>query len=285
VISRNLTILLASTLLVSCTGSAGLTAKSDSTDGAVQTSAAVRADAEACRVALGASPTDATRGLDQTRVRLLNWNTQKNTSVGMQADLARLTEGVDLILLQEAVRQSDAFAHIANDYHWSFSPGYRTESLNTGVMTASRIEPLAQCNLTHSEPWLQSPKATGITEFALTNTDETLLVINVHLINFTLGVDAMRQQLLLALSFAEQHQGPVIISGDFNTWRKARRDLVADALSARGFEPAGYADDYRKRFFGNPLDHTFVRGLRVTSGTSFPVETSDHNPTSVTLEF
>ena len=69
----------------------------------------------------------------------------------------------------------------------SFAQGYQRDQLSTGVMTASRIAPLAQCSLTHYEPWLKSPKATSITEYALQGTDNTLLVVNVHLINFTFG--------------------------------------------------------------------------------------------------
>lgn len=279
---RNLTLILASSLLISCAGQASL-----SPDGrkSSEPTAAVLTDADHCRVALQARSTEGSRRLDLTRMRLLNWNTQKNTGEHMQADLRRLTDGVDLILLQEAARQSNAFAGLADEYHWSFSPGFQSNGISTGVMTASRVAPLAQCSLTNFEPWLQTPKATGITEFALSGTDETLLVINVHLINFTVGVDAMREQLLQALSFVEQHSGPVIVSGDFNTWRQARRELVVDALAARGLQPVGYTDDYRKRFMGNPLDHTFVRGIRLANGTSHAVETSDHNPTSVTLEF
>jgi len=204
----------------------------------------------------------------------------------MAADLDRLTEGADLILLQEAVRNSSALADSDPDLHWSFSPGYRTNKGITGVTTASRIKPLAQCTLVHYEPWLKSPKATNITEFSLQGTDETLLVINLHLINFTLGLDAMRKQLLQALSFVERHNGPVIVSGDFNTWSKNRRNFVAEAFSARDMTPVGYAKtDQRKRVFGYALDHTFVRNIRVAEGTSYAVSTSDHSPMSVTLEF
>ncbi len=203
----------------------------------------------------------------------------------MRADLVRLSEGADLILLQEAVLNSDSFDNIAADFHWSFSQGYRKENMRSGVTTASRIRPLAQCSLAHTEPWLRSPKATNITEFPLADSDKTLLVINLHLINFTFGVEAIRQQLLEALRFVERHDGPVIVSGDFNTWSKSRRKIVAETLDSRGLKSVSYASDYRKRVFGHALDHTYVRGIAVAKGTSYPVKSSDHNPVSIMLDF
>ena len=271
--------------LASCAGLTGVGGGDNEATQTVSQAGGVLTDADQCRIALQAQPTAATRSLDQTRMRLLNWNTQKNTDTNMRADLTRLAEGVDLILLQESVRDSTAFADLDPGFHWSFAPGYQRADVSTGVVTASRIKPLTQCNLTNYEPWLRSPKATNITEFALSGTDQTLLVINLHMINFTIGLKALRQQLLQALSLVEQHKGPVIFSGDFNTWRKARRDLVLEAFEARNLEPVGYAEDYRKRVFGYALDHTFVRDIRIAKGTSHSVESSDHNPMSVTLEF
>jgi endonuclease/exonuclease/phosphatase (EEP) superfamily protein YafD len=272
-------------LLVACTGPTNLGRGGQETPLPIAQSDAALTEVEQCRLALQAKPTAATRSLDQTRMRLLNWNTQKNTDADMQADLARLADGVDLILLQESVRNSRAFADLDPKFHWSFSAGYQKADLSTGVVTASRVKPMAQCTLTNYEPWLRSPKVTNITEFALGGTDETLLVVNLHMINFTLGLKDVRHQLMRALTLVEQHTGPVIISGDFNTWHKARRDLVLESLEARHFEPVGYTDDYRKRVFGYVLDHTFVRGIKVAQGTSHAVDSSDHNPMSVTLEF
>ena len=131
---------------------------------------------------------------------------------------------------------------------------------------------------------MRSPKATNITEYALEDSEQTLLVINLHLINFTIGVEAMRQQLLQALSFVEQHSGPVIVSGDFNTWNENRRELVADTLNSHGLKAVTYDNDHRKRFLGHALDHTYIRDITAARGTSYAVDTSDHNPVSVTLE-
>lgn len=277
--------LLVAAALASCTGQTELARSRTAPVTASNVSGPILTDAGQCLLALQAEPSQANLRLDRTRMRLFNWNTQKNTDTAIQADLSRLADGADLILLQEAVRSSSALAGLDKDYHWSFSPGYQKANMRSGVMTVSRVKPLAQCSLTHYEPWLRSPKATNITEFALAGTDETLLVVNMHLINFTVGIESMRQQLLQALRFVEQHNGPVIVSGDFNTWSRKRRDVVVMALQARGLNPVGYSVDHRKRVFGYALDHTFVRDITVAQGISHSVETSDHNPMSVTLEF
>jgi endonuclease/exonuclease/phosphatase (EEP) superfamily protein YafD len=44
-----------------------------------------------------------------------------------------------------------------------------------------------------------------------------------------------------------------------------------------------FDDDERKRVFGKPLDHVYVRGLDVRSATTHAIDTSDHNPMRVWL--
>ncbi len=221
---------------------------------------------------------------DSKRIRLLNWNTHKQSHAGMQDALSLLGREADLILLQEALVDHSKIANIDAQLYWVFAPGYIQSSVSTGVMTASRVAPLAYCKFSNIEPWLGSPKATNITRYGLSGTDETLLVINVHLINFTLGISAMQTQLEQALVFVAQHDGPVIISGDFNTWSKEREEVVASMLGKHGLQSVQYVNDQRTRIFGHPVDHFYVRGIHTAVATSYPTENSDHNPIAVVLE-
>ena len=52
----------------------------------------------------------------------------------------------------------------------------------------SKATPLTQCSFRYSEPWLRTPKATNVTQYSLGGRDETLLVVNMHMVNFALGV-------------------------------------------------------------------------------------------------
>jgi endonuclease/exonuclease/phosphatase (EEP) superfamily protein YafD len=222
--------------------------------------------------------------LDSTNIRLLNWNTHKYADSRAHDDLLNFGSEADLILLQESIQDYTNMPSLDPQLHWEFAPGYVQAGVKTGVMTASSVAPIAACKLTNKEPWLRSPKATNITRYALSGTDETLLVVNVHLINFTFGVSDMRAQLDQALAFVELHSGPVIVSGDFNTWSDERSKVVTRALKRLNLEAVEFTDDQRTRIFGQPVDHLYVRDINAITATSHPVESSDHNPISVVLE-
>jgi len=111
----------------------------------------------------------------------------------------------------------------------------------------------------------------------------SLLVINIHGVNFSLGMQELRRQMAAAGSIIAAHQGPVLFSGDFNTWRGGRLRLVNDTLGNLGLEALEYDADHRKRFLGWPLDHIYVRGLDAVTATTYDVDSSDHRPMRVEL--
>ena len=78
---------------------------------------------------------------------------------------------------------------------------------------------------THSA---SSEKATSITEYALSATEQTLVVVNIHAVNFSMGTGAYRQQFEQVREVLRDHDGPIILSGDFNTWRRKREQVVED---------------------------------------------------------
>jgi endonuclease/exonuclease/phosphatase (EEP) superfamily protein YafD len=244
------------------------------------------ADAESCATAINDNNhrnTDAVT-LPNDEIRLFNWNVQKNTGANMQQDMSELATQADLILLQEATLGSSRLSSADGGFHWAFAPGYETTRELTGVMTASKVAPITHCSFRNIEPWLGSPKATNVTQYALADRDDTLLVINLHLINFTLGIENMQEQLDEALAMVEKHWGPVIISGDFNTWSEARDQSVSTSLLNAGLHPVSYETDVRRRFFGHAVDHIYIKGMRAEPATSYEVSSSDHNPLSVVLK-
>jgi endonuclease/exonuclease/phosphatase (EEP) superfamily protein YafD len=238
---------------------------------------------ESCEHVLDNVVADEGRRLTPDSIQLLNWNAHKHMHADMHEDLIQLSAGTDLILLQETAPDYDHLAQIDPPLHWVYAPGYNWAGRTTGVITASKIEPLAYCRIMSREPWLRSPKAINVTRYALLGTDETLLVFNVHLINFTLGVKALRQQLEAVAGLIRQHTRPVIVSGDFNTWSKKRAQVVASNMEELGLSSVDYLKDQRTRIFGRPVDHLFVRGIKNAQATTIVVESSDHNPMSVQL--
>lgn len=247
---------------------------------------AVQTSPEFCAAQLGSNRHLQQQELDSSDIRMVNWNIQKGGDPDWTDDLSTFTKEPDLMIFQEAALDMDAWEIVAAGHYRSFAPGYRTRGmagLVTGVMTLSAAEPLTSCSLVSMEPWLRSPKATMITEYGLTDTDQSLLVVNIHAINFTIGNKDFREQVRRALSVINGHPGPVLLSGDFNTWHWRQWKILRAMANSHGLTTLNYDEDHRKRVFGQPLDHIYVRGLHVIDATSIRLDSSDHNPMSATL--
>ncbi|WP_187276347.1 endonuclease/exonuclease/phosphatase family protein [Parahaliea maris] len=211
-------------------------------------------------------------------LNVASWNIQKSGNPGWLDDLTTFAGDTQLTFVQEAA----LFANLAEvrpnaPLYQSFSQGYTSGDLQTGVMTLSTHAPTMQCNFTRLEPWLGTPKAAAVTEHALSGYSQRLLAINLHAVNFTLGTEDLRQQLRPLKTLLSHHRGPVILAGDFNTWSDARQTLVDAALARYGLQPLGFEPDLRTTAFGRPLDHIFVRGLAALHTEVIPVRSSDHN--------
>ena len=167
--------------------------------------------------------------------------------------------------------------------HQTFVPGYTTAELATGVMTLSSSAPSMSCDFTSWEPWLGTPKATSVTEFSLANRGDRLLAINLHAVNFALGVADFQRQFDALREVLGNHRGPIILAGDLNTWSDERRTLVTNFMEQYDLTPVAFTPDLRTRYFGQALDHLYVRGMRAESARVLPVSTSDHNPLRVRL--
>jgi endonuclease/exonuclease/phosphatase (EEP) superfamily protein YafD len=241
------------------------------------------AEVEAC-IADPDRPRTADAGaLDKAGFSIVNWNIQKGRDARWISDLQTVHSVPDLLILQEASPTSDAWNVVAPNHFRSFAAGFGFGGTTSGVVTASSAQPLLECRLAAFEPWLGTPKATLITEYALADTASTLLVVNIHGINFSFGVQDMREQLLKAAAIIERHAGPVLFSGDFNTWREGRAQIVDDIVNRLGLVALDYEMDHRKKVFGWALDHIYVRGLETVYATSVDLESSDHNPMAVKL--
>lgn len=238
---------------------------------------------DTCRASLAAPKAQTATELDASNIRLINWNVQKNKQPQWDQDFDALAGDTDLVLIQEASLRHDSAASMDSSKHWTFAPGYIKDGEITGVMTLSSIKPLTQCSFVTLEPVLRTPKATSVTEYGLTTTDETLVVVNLHAVNFSMGLGAFEQQFDQVNRVLQDHTGPIIVSGDFNTWRRKRIEIVDAMAESLGLTPIDFGDDQRVRFLGKVLDHIYVRGLSaVVTGTE-AVETSDHNPMSATF--
>jgi len=220
--------------------------------------------------------------LDPENISLLNWNIFKGQRDNWQRDLHSFIHERDIVTIQEAHLSDELESILAqHDYEWTLNAAFHLNDKPSGVMTASRIPAIDTCGMQHIEPLIRTPKTTLLSYYPIEGLDDTLLVANIHGINFTLGISAYSQQIAHLFEMVYEHDGPVMIAGDFNTWSQARMALILDHAESAGMSSLDYTNHNRSSMFGNALDHVFYRGLEPLEHHSWDVETSDHNPTHV----
>lgn len=213
------------------------------------------------------------------RFRLMSWNVHKGADQGWQQDLKHFAQQNDFVLLQEATPEQDLTDFSTALFVSAFS--YRDQL--SGIKTFAKALPQAYCVSSVGEPWIRIPKVAGALYFPLPN-GESLLIINAHLINFEVQPNAYKAQLEQVFSLIREHQSAVILAGDFNAWRDARKNLLDEFAAEVGLKEVHFSPDHRVQFLSHPLDFIFTRGVKVHSADSKPVNSSDHAPIFIDFE-
>lgn len=220
--------------------------------------------------------------LDDKLLGIMCWNTQKRTlNPEFQLCLTRLLARfpTQLLLLQEAKL---ALSHRLQLDGWSYavSPNIQTPFHLFGVLTAGQcafddITPL----LSHRrELRFATHKSQILTRHPLSGGD-TLLVANIHAINFVRH-GHFHHEIAILRQILLQHQGPLIVAGDFNVWSRSRRLYLTQFCRAMGLKQAIMEDaQHIKSYLRQPLDFIFYRDLILHSATAINTPAvSDHNP-------
>jgi endonuclease/exonuclease/phosphatase (EEP) superfamily protein YafD len=222
--------------------------------------------------------------LDSSGFNMLTWNILKGEKEEWKEDFNHLTKSQDILTIQEA-RLTDDMRELLKkgDYNWDISTAFKYKGAEVGVLTASRLEPDFTCTFRIKEPLISLPKTAIITLYPLSNTDKSLMVVNIHSINFTLGTESFLKQLEKVEKILLQHNGPVIFSGDVNTWSKKRMVILKDLSIRLGLKAVTFNKHNRTKVFGHNIDHIFYRQLTVTDARVVKVTSSDHNPMLVSF--
>ncbi|MDO3386782.1 endonuclease/exonuclease/phosphatase family protein [Gilvimarinus sp. SDUM040013] len=236
----------------------------------------------ACRQALAESRVAEAAHIYQLpeQLHLVSWNIYKANRDNLLSDLQQLAGTADILLLQEAF-VDERLTRLKP--YWRFAPGYVDGNRATGVLTLSPWPARVHCRFTHLEPWLRTPKATAVLEYQ--SSAGLLLAVNLHAVNFEFGIEAFTAQLSDVRKLVEDHSGPVVLAGDFNTWSEERTALVSEYFSALELTPANFSQDNRTTTFGNALDHIWTRGVKITASEVPLHNSSDHNPLLITFRF
>ena len=217
---------------------------------------------------------------------LLVWNLQKHD---FSHFLLRPIEQMinipapHLLSLQEA--STRPLQNSFFNFPFVMAPNIQTAKFHYGVLTASSliIKPYQQCLTSAKEIGLATHKTALITHHPLAN-GATLIHVNIHAINFVKN-KTFNKELKYLLSFLLPQTGPMIVSGDFNTWNKARLRLLEIAIHKLNLKAVVFPDKRPiKTLLRQPLDHIFYRELTLTNAHAINVpHISDHNPLVATF--
>lgn len=213
------------------------------------------------------------------------WNWQKSKQKPWGEEFKKAAAATDLFLAQE-VRRSPQVLEIMEQtpYHWSGAVSFLSRHNSpTGVATGCVARPLKIAfKAGEREPFLRVPKMMLATLIPL-DRERTLLVINIHAINFR-GLKPFASNLQRAAELLLNYSGPVLLGGDFNAWSLKRCRLLHQMVCAAGLSEVPFEPDTRTRCLGRPVDYLFVRGLRVKAAGVRVTRGSDHNMLFARLE-
>jgi endonuclease/exonuclease/phosphatase (EEP) superfamily protein YafD len=206
------------------------------------------------------------------------WNIYKQQKENWRSALESFSKDSELVLLQEASLNTDLRDYL-DDSSWKVRMANAFKFMNTpaGVMNLSSVNAKSTCAYLAMEPWLRLPKSALLSEFALSD-GNTLIVVNLHGVNFAVGLDEYQEQLDSLRTVLAVHSGPIILAGDFNTWRQARIDVVNTFAKSLGLRDVHLREDQRIKVFGKPLDHLYYRDLLLVGAEAPKTDASDHNP-------
>jgi len=248
-----------------------------------------REDAYRTHAATPCDPAKHTSTLSTTKVSnaalnasgfsLMVWNMLKGAKEGWQTDFKGLMVDKDILVIQEAYLSEELRKLLqAQGFVWDMVLAFELNGIPAGVLTASNVKPDFLCTHKTEEPLLKIPKTTLVTRYPLSGTNQTLLVVNLHLVNFTPGLSGFQNQLARIDQIVSKHVGPLILAGDFNTWSDQRLDIVREHINGLGLKPVVFEKDNRRKFFGHFVDHVYYRNLEPQEARVVTVISSDHNP-------
>jgi len=211
-------------------------------------------------------------------LRVMVWNIFKQQRADWLSVLQGFGKDAQLVLLQEAQTTPELIRFATSNYLAADQvPAYMLPQHPSGVMTLSAAHPVYCCPLREREPLLRLAKSALVTVYPLLD-GRLLMVVNIHAVNFSIGVDVYSKQLETIGEQIAHHKGPVVMAGDFNAWSRQRINALFGFANNIRLQEVKFPSDFRRRAFGRPLDFIFYRDLNVSKATVLETQASDHNP-------
>lgn len=261
------------------------------------------------------------QSIEGDRIRILCWNIHKeNDNDSFRSTLDGLLRAdntmtlphpiyrkPDIVLFQEVFMKPETngvegetctdfgdFVEKSHGMGWAFAPNLVKNDFYSGVLTASDFQQLqSQAILSEDLEYVtNTPKVSLITTYKLSGCPSGLMVVNVHGINFKAGLSEFKRQMHGIMDHVKNHGGPVILAGDFNTWRLKRLDLLDRFALDMGLEKVEFDHEKQSKALmglGHTLDHIYISkdALTVVDGRALVIDhltVSDHSPLYVELK-
>lgn len=220
---------------------------------------------------------------------LLSWNVHKE--LGQKAFNDTFTAllqqyGPQLVLLQEAVLDRRT-QHYFDGYTIATAANIDLRRKQYGVLTASAaaIDGSLHLKTHHRELHFATKKSLLIATHTLGD-GRTLTTVNLHAINFV-SANIFIEEINRLVETLRSRSGPMIVTGDFNTWNTKRMEYVDGFAMTINLTPAKI-DNYQhiKRRFTKPLDHLYYRELTLKRAEAVDTQrVSDHNPIIAVFDY
>lgn len=201
-------------------------------------------------------------------VKVFSWNIHKESNlVVFQDELREFFSSVnpDFLLCQEFLMESSIKQLLMQKENigWEFTPNLfsQKDSAFAGLISIARVNPYK--TISHfsvdKEPIVKTPKLFVETSYKLLDDSISLLIINIHAINFKFTNDAFETQISTLVQILSSHEGPSIVVGDFNTWKKSRIEILQNKMQSVKHKEVKFPDDGIgvETAFGNKLDYIF----------------------------
>ncbi len=223
----------------------------------------------------------------QQSYRFVTWNIYKGDKDGLEEDYAYFIDNADFVATQEFL-MDDELEELAEQKlfnYWAFAKSFESGDGWTGVATVAKWQAKQSIAVKSpgAEPITGTPKMSLISLFSVEDGRE-LMVVNVHALNFNLSHSAFKKQIDDVVLRIQNHVGPLILAGDFNTWADERRTYLINKTQGLGLirveleNPMG--------IMNATLDHIFYRDVVVTESLVLDdFFTSDHSPLMIEFHF
>jgi endonuclease/exonuclease/phosphatase (EEP) superfamily protein YafD len=195
----------------------------------------------------------------------------------------------DLILLQEAIINTPFDRHFkaSLQHQWIMARSFKNIKTNieTGVKTGSTVAAKKHYYSVseHSEPISKTKKILLASVYPLHTLDQSLLVVNAHIINFV-SFEKFKSHLDQVFNTLKHHDGPILMAGDFNTWNSKRLKYFNQLTRLFLLNEVKMKRQPKLKHLFQHLDHIYCRGLTVVdSHVHTHINSSDHYPISLSL--